>query len=345
MTRRLSAWLLVSVVAHAALVVAVLALLRFVPAPVLFVDLVHDLLTAVETPGAGATGRGEAGGTAGPTGARRASQLAGAHRAGDAAGHGGSRRPGAVASARSAPEPSSSRELATAPAPVAAQASAAAPPSAAAPSSPPAPSATTGPAPVAAAPPIAAPSPAGAPPSATAPAASMSSAALEVTPVAPSSVLGSDGRAPTGAAREGNSGGAVASASVGAGGSGERPGGGAGRTGGGEGGPLVLWLPGGGGDGSGEYAAYLALLRRRIAETLVFPTLARRRGLSGTAQVELEIQPSGAISQVTLVASSSHRVLDEAALDAAYGVGRVPFPAGVTPRQLRVRLPVVFDLR
>ena len=48
MTRRISVWLLVSVVAHVALVVAALVVLRFVPAPVLFVDLVHDLLTAVE---------------------------------------------------------------------------------------------------------------------------------------------------------------------------------------------------------------------------------------------------------------------------------------------------------
>lgn len=164
-------------------------------------------------------------------------------------------------------------------------------------------------------------------------------------PVAPSPVGRESGaRSATGTSLEG-SGLGTASASVGAGADGQRSGAGGGRTGNGDGGPLVLGLAGSGGDGGGEYAGYLALLRRRIAEALVFPTLARRRGLSGTAQVELEIQPSGAISHVTLIASSSHHVLDEAALDAVYGVGRVPFPPGVPPRHLRVQLPVVFDLR
>jgi len=51
------------------------------------------------------------------------------------------------------------------------------------------------------------------------------------------------------------------------------------------------------------------------------------------------------ISRVEVVASSSHRVLDDAALDTVRGVGRVPFPPNVRPRSLRVRLPVVFDLR
>ena len=62
-------------------------------------------------------------------------------------------------------------------------------------------------------------------------------------------------------------------------------------------------------------------------------------------QLELEIQPTGVISRVEVVASSSHRVLDEAAVDTVRGVGRVPFPPNVRPRPLRVRLPVVFDLR
>ena len=106
-----------------------------------------------------------------------------------------------------------------------------------------------------------------------------------------------------------------------------------------------MGLPGGGGDGGAAYEGYWALLRRRITETLVFPPMALRRGLRGTAQVALEIQPNGAISQVTLVSSSSHPMLDEAAIDAVHSVGRVPFPAGLPPRRLRGEIPVVFDLR
>ena len=45
------------------------------------------------------------------------------------------------------------------------------------------------------------------------------------------------------------------------------------------------------------------------------------------------------------MASSSHRLLDDAALEAVRAVGRVPFPPGVRPRPLKMRLPVVFVLR
>ena len=76
----------------------------------------------------------------------------------------------------------------------------------------------------------------------------------------------------------------------------------------------------------------------RVFESLTYPPVARRRSLSGTVQLELEIQPTGVISRVEVVASSTHRVLDEAALDTVRGVGRVPFPPDVRPRPLRVRV-------
>jgi protein TonB len=87
------------------------------------------------------------------------------------------------------------------------------------------------------------------------------------------------------------------------------------------------------------------LLRRRVREALAYPPAARRRQLTGTVQLEVDIEPTGAITQVVLAASSSHRVLDEAALEAVREVGRLPFPSGLRPRRLRVRLPVVFDIR
>jgi TonB family protein len=121
---------------------------------------------------------------------------------------------------------------------------------------------------------------------------------------------------------------------------------GSGRAlGGREGSVLALAAPGAGGADAAEYAAYLALVRRRIQESLAYPAAARRRGLAGTVVVELEIEPSGAIASVVLAASSTHPALDEAALGAVRDVGRVPFPADVRPRRLRVRLPIVFDLR
>jgi protein TonB len=104
----------------------------------------------------------------------------------------------------------------------------------------------------------------------------------------------------------------------------------------------ALAVPGG---EAGEYASYLALLRRRVQEAMTYPASARRRGLSGTVHLEIALEPTGIIRDVTLARSSSHDVLDEAAVDAVRSLRRVPFPADVRPRPLRVRLPVVFELR
>jgi protein TonB len=106
-------------------------------------------------------------------------------------------------------------------------------------------------------------------------------------------------------------------------------------------------MPGGGGsaDSPGaEYGGYLASLRRRIAESLRYPPAARRRGLVGTVQLEIVIHASGAIGAASVVASSSHALLDEAALETVKRLPPLPFPAELPPRQLRVRLPVIFSL-
>ena len=119
---------------------------------------------------------------------------------------------------------------------------------------------------------------------------------------------------------------------------------GTGAPGGGGDGTLALAIPGDG-DGAGVYASYLALLRRRVQEAMTYPSSARRRGLSGTVHLEIALEPTGVISDVTLTRSSSHEVLDEAAIEAVRSLRRVPFPPDVRPRPLRVRLPVVFELR
>lgn len=100
-----------------------------------------------------------------------------------------------------------------------------------------------------------------------------------------------------------------------------------------------------GGEPGSEYGGYLAHVRRRIQESLQYPLAARRRGLKGTVHLEILIKPNGAISAVSVTSSSSHRLLDEAALEAVRGLAPQPFPPGLMPRPLRVRLPVVFDLQ
>jgi protein TonB len=107
-------------------------------------------------------------------------------------------------------------------------------------------------------------------------------------------------------------------------------------------GALALAIPD---DGGGVYGAYLALLRRRVQEAVSYPPAARRRSLNGTVHLEISVDSTGDISEVIVVRSSSHAALDEAAMDGVRALRRVPFPPDVRPRALRVRLPVVFELR
>ncbi len=94
-----------------------------------------------------------------------------------------------------------------------------------------------------------------------------------------------------------------------------------------------------------EYGPYLARFRQRIQEALVYPLAARRQGLSGSVELEVLVEPSGQIRSVRLLSSSSHAVLDEAALDTVRALPPLPLPEHLPRRPLKIRLPVVFHLR
>ena len=120
-------------------------------------------------------------------------------------------------------------------------------------------------------------------------------------------------------------------------------------------GPLAMVAPSGRGGGEGaaggeggvpaEFGPYLQAFRQRIQELLHYPLTARRRGLGGTVQLEVEILPTGKVASVVVRSSSSHAILDRAALDTVSQLQPVPFPPGVPPRPLKVRVPIVFELR
>jgi len=172
-------------------------------------------------------------------------------------------------------------------------------------------------------------------------------AAVSRSPESSTETAASPGASPVGAGHSGRAEESTTTASGGLGGAGvvARPGQG-----------LALATPGaspGGGSSGGvspgggpraEYAEYLAQLRQRIQESLRYPLTARRRGLSGTVHLEVTIRPDGAIAAVTIVESSSYSALDDAALEAVRSLRPMPFPAGVPPRRLYVRVPVIFTL-
>lgn len=94
-----------------------------------------------------------------------------------------------------------------------------------------------------------------------------------------------------------------------------------------------------------EFGPYLGRFRQRIQEALYYPPTARRRGLGGTVQLEIDLLPTGKVASVVIRSSSSHEVLDEAALDTVRRLSPDPFPPGLPSRPLRIRLPIVFELR
>jgi protein TonB len=118
-----------------------------------------------------------------------------------------------------------------------------------------------------------------------------------------------------------------------------------GATSGGSGSRVALAPGGTGGEPGSEYGGYLLGVRRRIQESIQYPTSARRRGIKGTVNLEILIRADGAISSVSVAGSSSHSELDEAAVEAVRSLAPQPFPAGLKPRPLKVKLPVVFDLQ
>jgi protein TonB len=115
--------------------------------------------------------------------------------------------------------------------------------------------------------------------------------------------------------------------------------------GGGAGTQTALALPGGGSGVGAEYGPYLTALRQRIQQSVRYPASARRRGISGTVDLEILILPNGLVGGVQVVESSTHQILDEAALESVRALPRMPLPRDLPQRALRVRVPVVFQIQ
>ena len=120
-----------------------------------------------------------------------------------------------------------------------------------------------------------------------------------------------------------------------------------GSGGGGPGSSVALVTPGAGGSGAAppEYGAYLRQFRQRVQESLIYPIAARRQGLGGTVELHVWLEATGRVRDVQVARSSSHRVLDDAAVEAIRRLGPVPFPETLPRRSLLVRIPLVYELR
>jgi len=86
---------------------------------------------------------------------------------------------------------------------------------------------------------------------------------------------------------------------------------------------------------------HFAYIRELVTKRLSYPPQARRMNWSGKTVVSFVIQEDGSIYGLNVVASSSHRILDQAALDTVRSVAPFPRP----PVRAEIVLPVHFALQ
>ncbi len=79
--------------------------------------------------------------------------------------------------------------------------------------------------------------------------------------------------------------------------------------------------------------------QRKLSQHLYYPPEAVARGIEGEVRLILTLTDDGRIAEVSLAASSGHAILDQAALRAAYAMGKVTWA-----HSREIVLPVIFRL-
>lgn len=85
-------------------------------------------------------------------------------------------------------------------------------------------------------------------------------------------------------------------------------------------------------------------LHDAAATYFYYPPLARRHGWEGEVRLALHVAHDGRLSDIRVLSSSGHRVLDRAAIDCLTRVARLPDATGVPPSGMETVLPVVYRL-
>jgi periplasmic protein TonB len=80
--------------------------------------------------------------------------------------------------------------------------------------------------------------------------------------------------------------------------------------------------------------------QKKLSKTQFYPPQAVTQGIEGDVRLILNLAADGSVDDVGIAASSGHAILDNAAVKAAYAMGRL---TGVTSRELI--LPVIFRLQ
>jgi protein TonB len=91
--------------------------------------------------------------------------------------------------------------------------------------------------------------------------------------------------------------------------------------------------------------AYRIGLAREARAYRAYPSLARERGWTGTAEVRVDVSRDGLPRQILLARSSGHDILDREAVNMmSRAASSAALPDSLRGRAFAVRLPVVFDI-
>jgi TonB family protein len=96
---------------------------------------------------------------------------------------------------------------------------------------------------------------------------------------------------------------------------------------------------------SDELTHFIQDVRRRLEQAKGYPWLARIQGRQGTVRVQFIINSSGELQEVHLLESSRSKILDEEAVATVRRVGRFPQPPAAWHENIRIQVPLVFQLR
>jgi len=94
-------------------------------------------------------------------------------------------------------------------------------------------------------------------------------------------------------------------------------------------------------DSKYDYTVLLKGLRKRISSALIYPRIARRRGIEGTVVLLLKLDRDGSLANLSVRTSSGSDILDRAARELINRV--LPYRHG-TGRTISVQIPIVYRL-
>lgn len=96
-------------------------------------------------------------------------------------------------------------------------------------------------------------------------------------------------------------------------------------------------------DSKGEnvyLATHFDAIRRRLAESLCYPNIARQRGWSGKVLVAFTVHPNGLVDHIEIKKSCGISLLDKSALATVRNLSPFPKP----PMAIRISLPILYQL-